>query len=438
MKQADTDLKTPMHAAYTRRGQQLFSRWRCSVRGRLRRIVNLAKQTINARWMFGQFIPLQTLNRTVFEYDVVYSGDPDVYWPEVKSLEGAPNLSICLWPQAFSPPYHYRVKNAVLSGLDIIDPEAPTRVLMELLTNPVPITEGRAWTFDAAKRRRTLRRAEGETVQAGDAYVFSTPNWTNYYHFLIDAAARFVELKDAGAIRDDTEIFFHGEINEWQSQYLRLLGLRADRLSRLPAAGEPPLRAKSVLIGSAPRARLACPPRSIERLRQVVLSAAQGTNAEGTRRLYISRGDAAKRRLLNEAELLPILENEGFEILTLECMPVAQQLALFREALVIVAPHGAGLTNMIWSDRPTIIELLPADRWNLGGFATLAHVIGSRYQPVVANYDEPKAYIRSDRDDRDYAIAPHLVQSALHAVVAGSGPRGRDRTPICREAGATG
>ncbi|MEL7453786.1 MAG: hypothetical protein AAGJ50_10500, partial [Pseudomonadota bacterium] len=39
---------------------------------RVKRLSNSIKQVINARHAFGQYIPLQTLNRTLFEYDVTF------------------------------------------------------------------------------------------------------------------------------------------------------------------------------------------------------------------------------------------------------------------------------------------------------------------------------------------------------------------------------
>ena len=79
------------------------------------------------------------------------------------------------------------------------------------------------------------------------------------------------------------------------------------------------------------------------------------------RKLYISRSDAASRRILNEAALLAALRPLGFETVTLASRTVAKQIALFKGADEIVMPHGAGCVNMVFS-RPgvRIIELMPA------------------------------------------------------------------------------
>ncbi|MCP9911657.1 glycosyltransferase family 61 protein [Cyanobium sp. BA20m-p-22] len=73
--------------------------------------------------------------------------------------------------------------------------------------------------------------------------------------------------------------------------------------------------------------------------------------------LYISRGRAGTRRIINEREILPILIEHGFEILELETMEFNDQVAAFSEARVVIAPHGAGLTNVLFSRNAKVLEL---------------------------------------------------------------------------------
>ena len=76
-------------------------------------------------------------------------------------------------------------------------------------------------------------------------------------------------------------------------------------------------------------------------------------------RFYISRARAKSRRVSNEEQLLPMLKSFGIEIVHAEAMPIAEQAALFRNARLIVSPHGAGLSNMLFSRRTSIVELYP-------------------------------------------------------------------------------
>lgn len=75
------------------------------------------------------------------------------------------------------------------------------------------------------------------------------------------------------------------------------------------------------------------------------------------RRIYVSRANNSTRRIANEAELVPHLERLGFEAHALEKLPIAQQIELFHDAEMVVAPHGAGLVNLLFADNARVLEL---------------------------------------------------------------------------------
>ena len=66
------------------------------------------------------------------------------------------------------------------------------------------------------------------------------------------------------------------------------------------------------------------------------------------RKIYISRSKAARRRIVNEAEVRSVLEAQGFETVHLEGMAFEDQVRLLAEATHLVSNHGAGLTNMLF------------------------------------------------------------------------------------------
>lgn len=77
------------------------------------------------------------------------------------------------------------------------------------------------------------------------------------------------------------------------------------------------------------------------------------------RRLYISRRSAGHRKLTNEHEIIDLLAKRGFEALELETLTFAEQLEAFSCAEVVVAIHGAGLSNALFMEPGThVIELI--------------------------------------------------------------------------------
>ena len=69
---------------------------------------------------------------------------------------------------------------------------------------------------------------------------------------------------------------------------------------------------------------------------------------EERRRLYISRAGAQRRPVANEREIEAILGSWGFETVRLEELRVREQAKLFASAEVVVGPHGAGFTNLVF------------------------------------------------------------------------------------------
>jgi hypothetical protein len=87
------------------------------------------------------------------------------------------------------------------------------------------------------------------------------------------------------------------------------------------------------------------------------------------KRFYVTRNDARLRRVANEEDLLPLLARHGIERVTLSGMPIAEQVALFMDAELIVAAHGAGLAHISWCKPGThLIEFIPSPHGKLGKF----------------------------------------------------------------------
>jgi capsular polysaccharide biosynthesis protein len=99
------------------------------------------------------------------------------------------------------------------------------------------------------------------------------------------------------------------------------------------------------------------------------------TNLE-TPLLYISRSHAQRRRVVNEDALLKMLSAYGFVAHNLENLSISQQIRLFSQAKCVIAPHGAGLANIIYGNDMTIIEFFEPKYINTC-FYRLASGLGS-------------------------------------------------------------
>ena len=99
--------------------------------------------------------------------------------------------------------------------------------------------------------------------------------------------------------------------------------------------------------------------------------------------LYISRADTSNRPLQNEAAVARLCADRGFQAVCLEKLPVVDQIALFAGARRIVAPHGAGLANLLFCRRDAALLELHMDRYVNWCFRRLAATMEVRYGCLI-------------------------------------------------------
>ncbi|MDE3184135.1 MAG: glycosyltransferase family 61 protein [Bacteroidota bacterium] len=116
-------------------------------------------------------------------------------------------------------------------------------------------------------------------------------------------------------------------------------------------------------------------------LREKIFSSLNINTAQqpGGLRIYISRELATKRKVINEDELTDFLLGNGFIKVNLEEYSFTEQVQLFSKASFIVAPHGAGITNIIFSRPGSIILELFHENYVNPCYFTLAMALGLTY-----------------------------------------------------------
>jgi Glycosyltransferase 61 len=84
------------------------------------------------------------------------------------------------------------------------------------------------------------------------------------------------------------------------------------------------------------------------------------------KRIYVARTDSATRRMINEEEVQTLMRAHGFACVVLSDMTIGEQINLFRGADIIVGPHGAGLTNLVFCRPGTaVLELFMSSYLNM-------------------------------------------------------------------------
>lgn len=90
------------------------------------------------------------------------------------------------------------------------------------------------------------------------------------------------------------------------------------------------------------------------------------------KKIYITRKNERARRIANEQSIIKYLTNFDFEVIDPGTFDFADQISYFRNADIIVSPHGAALSNIIWCKQNVKIIELNGDqdvRWHFAKVA---------------------------------------------------------------------
>ena len=102
------------------------------------------------------------------------------------------------------------------------------------------------------------------------------------------------------------------------------------------------------------------------------------------RRVYITREQSSRRRIVNGEEVRVTLAKHGFTEVSTEDLSVQEQIGLFANAEAVIGVHGAGLTNAVFCAPGTVlVELQPDLRKLKPTYWNMAAVSGLRYIQIV-------------------------------------------------------
>ncbi len=136
-------------------------------------------------------------------------------------------------------------------------------------------------------------------------------------------------------------------------------------------------------------------------------------------KIYISRKKASKRKVENEGDVELLLEKYGFKCIQNEDYNFFDQIALFSNAKYLVSIHGAGLTNMLFMARNSVVLELhkkktnPGD-WHSFAFWYMADALGFRYHQQVCDPTDPEAHFFN----ADFKVDMDLLEENVKFMLA--------------------
>jgi hypothetical protein len=234
----------------------------------------------------------------------------------------------------------------------------------------------------------------------------------NYYHFMYDAIARYGVFEESlPGTKVDAVIVPHA--TRYQKQLLELAGIEGPWLQ--PRANHT-FTADRLLVPSTPNQALDAPRSAVSWLRKRLPATGNG---DTPKRLYLSRGQKPlTRRYVEEAALMERLEKQGFTMIDPGTLTVQEQINAFAGAEFILAPHGAGLTNITFcSPGAKVMEMFAPSYVHLGLWNIAEAIDGVEYRYLVGEGNHPAGKPMLDVL-QDVSIPPATVEAAVNAFLS--------------------
>ncbi|MGL6210510.1 MAG: glycosyltransferase family 61 protein [Paracoccaceae bacterium] len=217
-----------------------------------------------------------------------------------------------------------------------------------------PISDGNAGLF-------LPYLAEREPVPLdGHVFLGVVEGSAVYTHWLLDTFPRLLLLADAGVDLASIDTFLFATTGtRFHQATLAALGIPREKWRSRQHLG-PFVRVTDRFIHvSAPRTAFACDPRIYDTVRSFF--AGTTPPAKPYRRLFVTRRNAGRRKMLNEEAVIALLTPLGFEVVAFEDHSIPDTARMIAEATHLIAPHGAGLANLVFaSPGLRVLELFNA------------------------------------------------------------------------------
>jgi hypothetical protein len=203
-------------------------------------------------------------------------------------------------------------------------------------------------------------------------------NWSNnYFHWTLECLTR---LRDLDVYKKTTgksvKLLINNHPPKWMLDSLHLLGYSDKDIVQY---NTPHMEIETLVIPSFKREGGRTSPMACKWLKEQLFNVVSNEIHTPKKKIYISRSKASSRKIINENEFVEKITDLGFETYYLENLSFSEQVILFAQAEVVVAPHGAGLTNIVYSDSNAIIFEIFADNYINPCFYTLASGLGQTY-----------------------------------------------------------
>lgn len=213
----------------------------------------------------------------------------------------------------------------------------------------------------------------------------------NYYHWMVDLLPRLLLIIKAG-IPDfkDRDIILHNFKAKYEEDTLRLLGIKENKIVRIKPFQL--IHSKDLIISDFLLSYAHSPfpiwkKHLLDDFKDMILTPQKTTY----NKLYLLRGKQKRRCLIGEERLVDMLLGYGFHIVDPQLLTVEEQINVLAGAEVVVALHGAALTNIIFCKTNTLIIELRSNNKPPEFFSEIAKTCSLRFESITLTPQRAKS-----------------------------------------------
>lgn len=235
----------------------------------------------------------------------------------------------------------------------------------------------------------------------------------NIYHWLFDALPRLHLVEKFGVL---PKVIYTDATRPFVKQSLEKIGLKDSYIldaAQLPSIQAQTLITPSYVLYGGKSFKPVIPMWALQWIRSKL---GVHKTLPGGRKVFISRQDASYRFLKEEDAIFSQLQKRGFERHTLSTMSLDEQIELFASSSYVIAPHGAGLANMVFCEPGTCILELFHPGFVQDCYWQIASALGLRYYCLTGieeGIDLSKRYPFADIEIKSESLDVALKEMGL-------------------------
>ena len=175
----------------------------------------------------------------------------------------------------------------------------------------------------------------------------------NYAHWLFDIVPKLIMVSKFYRL-NKIDFFYFSKLNNFQKETLKLL--KIDPAKFIDSNKYRHIEAKELLAVTHPNyfektfffAHSKIPVWIVLSLKKIFIK--NRLKKKNYSKIFIDRSDSLQKhcKLINNKEIINFLKQKNYKILRLSEFKFIEQISIFRNCKKLIAPHGAGLANLVF------------------------------------------------------------------------------------------